>query len=314
MLNSEVFNSKILREPLFSLDNLLLIPEEKTAFDAYVDSLYNNIKFRDAIFLSSPDLLREWEKVMQGKDRGTVSLSIIKFYLRSISNTVPFGLFAAYSVNNGVGSGGAAGTEPAGGEFTRFSDVDSDYLIKLIARLNDHPVVKKFVRFRNNNTIYRVGEKYRYIEPSVINKKLNYTLTSIEYNEVVQLLLDVNREESLFDDLVRIIVDNVEDVDIDTATAFIDDLIRSKILLSSLELALNEGNLLDQVIGILTSAGDAVTGDEFLHTVLESLTEVRVRLIELDKQVFNDFTVYGDRKSTRLNSSHDELSRMPSSA
>ncbi|MBS1601544.1 MAG: lantibiotic dehydratase family protein, partial [Bacteroidetes bacterium] len=284
MLNSAIFKDKILREPLFPLDNLLRIPEEKKSFDAFVDSLYDNIRFRDAIFLSSPELFAEWEKVRQGKERGTVSLSIMKFFLRSISNTVPFGLFAAYSVNNDAGG--------KDGEFTRFSDVDSDYLIKLIARLNEHPVVRKFVRYRNNNTIYQVGEKYRYIEPSVVNRKLNYTLISIEYNEVLRLLLDVNRKELLFDELVSIVVDNVEDVDSGTAAAFIDELIRSKVFLSSLDLALNEGDLLEQLIGILEEGGDAVHADEYLHTVIEALVEVRDRLIGLDQRVFNDQEVY----------------------
>ena len=80
MINSQVFKDKIKREPLFSLNNLRLIPDNKEAFDAFADSLYNNVKFRDAIFLSSPELFHEWEKVMQGKERGTVSLSIIKFF------------------------------------------------------------------------------------------------------------------------------------------------------------------------------------------------------------------------------------------
>ncbi|WP_431214043.1 lantibiotic dehydratase family protein [Puia sp. P3] len=287
MINSAIFKDKILREPLFSLDHLLRIPEEKKAFDAFVDSLYDNIRFRDAIFLSSPELFREWEKVRQGKDRGTVSLSIMKFFLRSISNTVPFGLFAAYSVNNE-----APGHAATAGEFTRFSDIDSDYLIKLIARLNDHPAVKKIVRFRNNNTIYQVGEKYRYIEPSVVNRKLNYTLTSIEFSEVVRLLLDLNRQELAFDELVLAVVDNVEDVDAETAAGFIDELIRSKVFLSSLELALNEGDLLDQVIRVLEDAGGMVRSDEYLNIVIESLTEVRDRLIALDREVFNDHESY----------------------
>jgi len=302
MINSQVFKDKIKREPLFSLNNLRLIPDNKEAFDAFADSLYNNVKFRDAIFLSSPELFHEWEKVMQGKERGTVSLSIIKFFLRSISNTVPFGLFAAYSVSDASAAGDAGavdgGVSDAGaaaasaGEFTRFSDIDSDYLIKLIARLNEHPAVKKIVRFRTNNTLYRVGDKYRYIEPSVVNNKLNYTLTSIEYNEVVELVLNVNKSEMSFDELITILLDAVEGLDEEMAIGFIDELIGSRILLSSLELALNEGNLLDQVIANLAAGGVAVTEDEYLSTVLVALTEVRSRLLALDAQVFNDNAVY----------------------
>ena len=52
------------------------------------------------------------------------------------------------------------------------------------------------------------------------------------------------------------------------------------------------------------------------HVRLEPMTESHVpALAEIGVgQGFWDFMVYGDRKSTRLNSSHEIPSRMPSSA
>ncbi len=288
MINSSFFKTKILRQPLFPLNRLLKIPAKKEDLDSFIDSLYQDKLFMEAVFLSSPELVQEFEKVINGKDRGLINLSILKFYARSFSNTVPFGLFATYSVLDTD----IPNNIDCQNQYERMSDIDSDYFSKLLSKLNGHPGIKKIVKFRKNNTLYKIGLKYRYIEPSIINNKLNYTLSSIEHNELIELLLELNQSELSFDELSNIIIENVEDVDRDTAESFIDEMVNSKIFLSSLEFTLNGKPLLSQVLDFFKTNFEPVQSDPYLKSVYDVLSELEMLISELDKNIFNDRKSY----------------------
>jgi hypothetical protein len=177
MKNISLLPDKIIRQPLFPLSNYNKIPKDSESLDQFIDSLFFNEKFSEAIYLSSPALHEEWGKIVNGeKNRGKINESILKYYLRATSNTVPFGLFTSYSVSSDTNDNE---------DYKRFSNIDMDYLLKLLNYLNEHPIVRKVSSFRKNNSIYKVGDKYRYIEPKYTNDNLNYMLSSIDDDELL---------------------------------------------------------------------------------------------------------------------------------
>ena len=69
-MNIKIFRNKIIREPLFPLRNYLEIPKTKESLEEFIKTLFFNHRFRDAVFLSSPELFYEWEKLVLYMNKG----------------------------------------------------------------------------------------------------------------------------------------------------------------------------------------------------------------------------------------------------
>jgi thiopeptide-type bacteriocin biosynthesis protein len=284
MINISLLPDKIIRQPLFPLSNYNKIPKDSESLDQFIDSLFFNEKFSEAIYLSSPALHEEWGKIVNGeKNRGKINESILKYYLRATSNTVPFGLFTSYSVSSDTNDNE---------DYKRFSNIDMDYLLKLLNYLNEHPIVRKVSSFRKNNSIYKVGDKYRYIEPKYTNDNLNYMLSSIDDDELLDFLMSQQGDVISFERLKEIIVEMVEGVTTEEVEVYINQLIDSKIYISSLEVRLNEEGLLNQVIDFYKKNISVLEKEEKLKTTFESLIQVNKKMLELDEKVFNSKREY----------------------
>lgn len=282
----DFFKNKIIREPLFSLNNYFKIPNNSKNLDKFIDELFNDCKFKDAIFLSSPELFYEWEKqlLISNSNRTKINNSILKFYIRSISNTVPFGLFSSYSISEA--------SDNCDEKYSRFSNIDMDYLSKLVFHLNRIPLVRKIVRYKKNNTVYKVGDKLRYIEPDIINDKLSYTLTSIESNEVIEFLFETLEDNFSYNDIFEKIYANVEGLDEDTINSFINELIESKFIISDFDICLNKKNLLQQVILFFESNFHLLSIDSTLVNIYYNLVNIDIELKNIDKKIFCDKNDY----------------------
>jgi hypothetical protein len=140
----------IVRQPLNPAQKLLTIPKNKSEMNQFYRSLYNDKAFKEALFLGSPELYYEW---IRGIDSETTELpnSILKYYIRSFSNTVPFGLFGSYS---------KLPLQENSSGYTRYSNIDMDFVIKLTTILNKHAIINNCVELRVNNTIYQHNKKF----------------------------------------------------------------------------------------------------------------------------------------------------------
>lgn len=287
MKNINILSDKIVREPLFPLSDYKKIPKEINELNQFVDSLFLDKKFSEAIYLASPVLHEEWEKIVNGeKERGKINESILKYYLRAISNTVPFGLFTSYSVLSEDNDT----TEE--GEFKRFSNVDMEYLLKVLHYLNENETVRKVVTYRKNNSIYKVGDKYRYIEPKYTNENLGYTLSSIDSDELMDFLMTTAEDGMTFNKLKDTILELVEGVTEDDVEGYINELINSKVYVTSLEIGLNEEHLIGQIINFYTENRDILDTDEKLKPIFQSLIKVDEKIKNIDKAVFNSKEEY----------------------
>ena len=278
-MNIKIFQNKIIREPLFSLRDYSIIPKNKEFLIDFIKRLFINHKFRDAIFISSPELFYEWEKIVLNNNKANdrIIYSLIKFYIRSISNTVPFGLFTTYSL--------CGNFEEEKQEYTRFSSIDIEYLSKLIYYLNKNILIRRVSKYRFNNTFYKIGEKYRYIEPSIINDKLSYTLSSIDANDVINLLLESLKYNFSYNEIFQVLEQNIDEIDENMFHRFIDDLIDSKFILSELDICLNEEDILSQIINSLEE-NIAHINDDDIYNIYVNLMKVKEFLSEIDESVF----------------------------
>jgi thiopeptide-type bacteriocin biosynthesis protein len=282
MRNFEIINHCIKREPLLELHNYKRIPSLKEDLDLFVDELFEDALFKEAIFISSPQLYFEWEKATKGKERSNLNKAILKFFIRAISNTVPFGLFSTYSCDD----------KTCENHYTRFTTLDMQLLTEIVTALNSNSTVKAILRYRKNDTIYLSAEKYRYIESKNVNSILTYSMCSIDFNEVIEFLLTKIETDLSFSELTDLIINNVEGVEKETAENFISDLIQSNFLVSSLEICINEKNCFEQIITFFVTNWKALKEDSSLVHFFEILNSLNNDLSQIDRSVVNDLEFY----------------------
>ncbi|KAA1244087.1 lantibiotic dehydratase [Aquimarina sp. RZ0] len=296
--NYEVFNTVIVRTPLYPLTVYNLIPKNTTDTHKFVQELFNNTIFKEAVFLASPGLYYEWEKSIKTATYPPHKIaylykSIIKYYIRSITNCVPFGLFAGYSIHSDT-------QQPLPDiqyiqEPKRFTNLDTLFITEVIKQLNGNAKVREKLKYHINNTAYITGNNCRYIETTnAKNDELNFMLSSLEVDPVLELILKkCTEEEKSIQELLQIIIDNVEDVSFDQARAYIEKLIENQIIRSSLGTCLNGVSQIRQLHDFLNNNVDASwLKDNFLKELIINFNIIKEEIDVLDTGIGNDVQIY----------------------
>ncbi|MFP3802076.1 lantibiotic dehydratase, partial [Paraburkholderia sp. SIMBA_027] len=149
--------------PIFEQKSIQNIPSSTEDLIVFVQELYNNSKFREGVYIASQELYSEWEKAVKNNTLNeSLSFSILKYYIRSFSSAVPFGLFSSHGINT---------NEKA--EQSRYTYLDTVILYAFLRKINKEDIIRKSV-LRLNDTIYEVGNQYRYIETIITSGNVSY--------------------------------------------------------------------------------------------------------------------------------------------
>lgn len=278
----EAFNTIIVREPKYSLNDFTKVPLETEKIDDFIISLFKDEVFKEGIYIATPELYNEWKKSCLDKNyptdkRKRVNNSILKYFIRATTNPVPFGLFSSYSIidKNHVKSKNT-------NNFELFTSIDMLFLATIIKQLNNNNNIKKSIVYYTNNTLYKIGNTYRYINGNDDDSgNKNYFLASADIDEVLTLIITRCQNGKSILECVKIIIDNVEDVNVEEATSYINDLIDSKILVSSLDICLNGYTPHKQVLNFL----DANYNESWEKD--ESINHIYNLLLQIDKIIEN---------------------------
>ncbi|WP_367868492.1 lantibiotic dehydratase [Pedobacter sp. WC2423] len=280
------FKTLILRSPVSSLNAIPKIPESEKEIDDFVRTLFDDIFFRESIFIASPELFREWRDLYKNaqtvQKKNKLNKSIIKYYIRSVSKCVPFGLFSFYSINNSLANPGATGEN----DFVKYLTVDSKFIVNVLKELCEFELVKKVLIYFPNNTIYTIGDTLRYIEAKPDQNSRNHGLTSIEYDEVINLILEASIKGLHKKELVDLLLDNIEAITVTEAEEFIADLIDSQLLSSSLNIQLNGKPLFFQLLNFFAENAILFDSDPILKNWGEAFNSISDKI----KQIENNFT------------------------
>ncbi len=292
----EVFNTVVIRTPLYPLMDYNLIPKDSINSNKFVRALYNNKVFKEAIFLASPGLYYEWKKSMHNTYPSHkieyLNKSIIKYYIRSVTNCVPFGLFAGYSIHSDQPHQSNA---LCSNEFERFTNLDTLFIAAVIQQLNLNNNIRKKLKYHINDTAYITGNYCRYIETTNAKKDdLNFTLSSLKVDPVLELILEnCSKRCRTVQELIQIVINNVEDVNTEQASMYINELIENQIIVSSLNLCLNGVSPLHQLLDFLTGNFDEDwQNDDFLHSLITTLNAIKKEIDHLDTTIGNDIQIY----------------------
>lgn len=250
------FSRFLFRTPLLSF-------QMKDKMQELIDSDF----FNEALFLASPELVKQKEN---SGNNSLMMQTIYKYFSRSFSRCTPFGLFAGCSIGE-FGDQTDMTLKPLS-KYTRFTRLDMNYICALIQHIGQDPKIKTKLEYFPNDSIYDLGGQMRYVEYYYKGVKRIHTIISIEENESLKIILNKCQNGATIKELAYLIVD--DEVMMDDAEEFVEELIFSQILKSELEPQVTGGDPLVRLISQLDKIGDS----EYLPV----LTEIQKLLKEID--------------------------------
>jgi len=287
----EPFNNYLLRSPLFSINFFKNLSKDFEVSDKQLKLICSDKITKEALFLASPSLYFEIEKWLNDetkseKDEERIKYTILKYLSRMSSRSTPFGLFAGTNV--GEFSKKTDITLNTVNTYRRRTRLDMHYLVALSQGLGKVKNIRSQILFYPNSSIYKVGNKLRYIEYVYLNRDRKHNLIEVDDSQYLEKILKKSRKGSLISDLVISLID--DDINEDIAQDFILELISSQILVNELEPSVSGDDALEQIITTLK-------GINGFEDITNNLEYVKSKLLKLDEKLGNspkDYIELGD--------------------
>lgn len=280
------FDNFVIRRPLFSYKKFQKIFSEKNTNDEeLIENLTEGI-FREAIYLASPLLELELRKYLNihswlAKDQQyKLKNTLLKYYARISARSTPFGLFA------GVGLGQFSSETDFPIRFSglkiRNTKPDMHFLVLLKEQLLSVPDIRNKILFFPNNSIYRIGNKIRYIEYEYRGNIRDYIISCAPVSIELERILNFIVKGKTINQLTGLLVD--DSVSAEQAADYIDELIKNQVLVSELEPNLTGTDYLESIIYILDRIGAKKEKD--------ILTFIKNEINKLDFNFENPISAY----------------------
>lgn len=201
-------------------------------------SIYSNPLLQDAIYTASPALHTELIKALAAgganspKEAEKLALTLYKYTLRMSTRCTPFGLFAGCAR-------GQLGEQTvitfAEQPLRQQSRLDMNYVGELAQHLMAIPALREQLYYYPNNSLYQIGNKYRYIEVQVRDKQRSHTLTALAHTAYLSTLLAAAENGCCFAELLALVCQAEPSASMVEARAYVHQLIDSQVLISELE-------------------------------------------------------------------------------
>jgi thiopeptide-type bacteriocin biosynthesis protein len=243
------FSSVLMRAPLQSL---------KRAYD-FKGEL--SPLFREGMYLSSEGFWNEFQKkdTLSARERERLELSYTKYHIRSCSRCTPYGTFAGSTLVKITDEETKLIVDEPANHIKRVR-IDMNYMTEIINALMSLPHIKEAVKLFTNNSIYDLGDSYRYAQYTIRNNTRYYELTSLDKTTYLQSCLAFAEKGATINELVSFLI-KIEDVDKEEAAEFILNMYDSQLLVSDLEPCVTGMEPLDNLIKQLEALGK---GDDLL--------------------------------------------------
>lgn len=239
-------------------------------------SLFQNDEIREALYLSSPSLLSEFEKALaQGTldQQPRIVHSLLKYALRMHNRCTPFGLYASCGVSK-WGSQYFLKKTPT----DRNTRLDMMYIFGLTQALASKDSLKSRLRFFPNTSCYSIQGNIRFVEYYSKQGKRVHQLCEVKNSDYLSDILSSSKVGLRISELVQNLVS--KDISTEEANEFVSEIIECQLLVSELDIAVTGMEPLDCILMLLESKDCAI--DQELEYIYRSLSKVRVLLNELD--------------------------------
>lgn len=222
----------LLRCPSFPIKNLSILENAiKEKEVEKVKKILSHNFFLNAIYFSSKffyDIAIEWlGSVNSINYEDKILISLYKYYNRLCTRSTPYGLFAGFAM-------GKITDDRSLFEF-RQSEYSFDYLIRpdmlYVEKVKENLLkYNNNVKYYPNNTLYKIGDKIRYIDYDV-NK--NFSISDIEISEILSLLIPFVESGKTACEIRSFISEKAGDATKEEVDGYFGDLIFSKVLVNN---------------------------------------------------------------------------------
>lgn len=289
------FEQFVYRSPLLPFNTFIKrLAEISDA--ACFEQLLTHKMIQEAIYLASPVLFEELLKYLNKgmpdkKEEERLKYAIVRYLGRMSTRCTPFGLFAGCSVGR-LGEHTQIKLAKSA-YYQRHTRLDMSYLCALADDLARAPEVQPHLRYFNNTSIYRFGDKIRYVEYFYQGTRRIHQVAAVDHSEYLDKILREAAYGLKINELAGLIVD--EEIRVEEASAFIHELIDSQLLVNEMEPSVTGDEFLAGVIQQLSEMSTISGSKEYISGSLQLLKQVNNALGEIDKgPIGHTLDVYGD--------------------
>ncbi|WP_202702574.1 lantibiotic dehydratase family protein [Flavobacterium sp. UGB4466] len=277
------FDAYVLRTPLFPLSLYLSTVENYSAEKAKLQ--YQNPLIREAIHLASPDLTKELDKWVKTDSNLSVEkakkleLTFLKYLARMSSRCTPFGLFSGCSVGRT-----AAETKiilEDTDRFERFTQFDMQFWVMLLQEISKKKEVIPHLKYYPNNSIYKIGDFYRYIEYKSIETKREHSISALRVATLLTELLDSIQQGMTVEEMVTFLSDDEDEKQ--EAHEYVLKLIDFQFLVSELDAVVTGIDNGERILDVLKKIPALENEYQMLEKILEELLSLDKKLVPTEK-------------------------------
>lgn len=255
MKNYTLHDTFLIRTPSLPFDGILkeiISTQIKTRQIDALKSVFAQQFMQEAIFLASPSLSEQLLKWLNNKDLSAydienLCLSLMRYLIRMSTRCTPFGLFAGCTVGKWGELNAIELTTLS--SYKRHTRLDMDCLGNLVQNLSSLEEIQEYILFYPNNSLYRLGDKLRYIDYHYKDKRRIHQIVSISNSEYVSNVIENASNGSTIADLASKLIS--DDISFDESYSFIKEMIQEKVLISELDAVTTGEEMLNCIIKVL---------------------------------------------------------------
>jgi hypothetical protein len=266
------FNDFVIRTPLLPYNVLYSALHDTTSFN----KLLLDNHFQEAVYIASPVLYDELQKYLRNelkneKEKSNVLSSLTKYMIRMSTRCTPFGIFAGCSVGNFKNEDTSITFD---GSKRKCSRLDMIFLCNLSKKLSSVPEIRDQLRFFPNNSIYKIGRKYRYVEYVFKPTGRLHHISSVKIDSYIKSIINESINGKTKSELSALLVSDV--ITFEEAYSYIDDIINSQLLVSELEVSVTGEDYFTRILSIVSALNiKNKIYSNLLVEIQELLSEIR---------------------------------------
>ncbi|SDI11749.1 Lantibiotic dehydratase, C terminus [Flavobacterium omnivorum] len=246
---------------------------------------FDNPYIREAIRMASPELLTALDKwktdpsSLSHKKRDSLQLSLLKYIGRISARCTPFGLFAGCTVGK-IASETNIILESSE-DFTRFTQFDMQFWVALLQDFAKREEVTSHLKYYPNNSIYALGDFYRYVEYNYVKTKREHSISALRKTTLLNDLVLQATSGLTLDEMILLLADNVSETA--EALKFIDQLINFQFLISELDATVTGSDEWGRVFSIIDKIPNLKEEARLLQRIKKQLLVLDQTLVPYEK-------------------------------
>lgn len=252
--------------------------------------IFSKKENREALFLGSPNIYRAllaWENgelFQKEEDLKNLKGSLYKYASRLSNRSTPFGMFATVAP---VTMAATSNLDIDNSELNRVTKYDMYFLGKLIPIICENEAIKKALKYYSNNSMYKVFDKFRYVEYYFKENVRFHKISEVEFTEYLDIIFNVARKGATIEEMSKVLV--ADDISSSDALAFIDTLIDSQFIISELEFTITGEDYFEKLVTLFSEERFAFYEAEVIQKLI---TNLKNKINDLDRNNSNDPAVY----------------------